>query len=117
MNTNGFHIEQAGFASWTRAEWMAHDRTIIRAAYKAALRCRWYKIPPRILDAKALLADFGVVDPQSGIPHQPGSLEGGIVTHATISQVYHESTHTDPGPEYPLDYFHTEVLSWLKGNI
>src|SRR4051812_26684248 len=44
-NTNGFHIEQCGYAAWTRAEWEAHDKTIERAAYKAALHCKVFHIP------------------------------------------------------------------------
>lgn len=116
LDTNGFHIEQAGYAAWTRAEWLAHERTIERAAYKAALRCRWYKIPPRLLDQAGLLADFGT-ELDGGIPRRPGPLEGGVVTHATISAVYHESTHTDPGPGYPIDVFMAHLHAYLAGEI
>jgi hypothetical protein len=94
LNTAGFHIEQAGYAAWTRGEWLRHRVTIERAAYKASLRCQWYKIPPRHLDVAELRADFNL--------HAP---RGGVVTHATISAAFHDSTHTDPGPGYPMDVF------------
>ena len=94
LNTSGFHIEQAGYAAWTRSEWLRHRPTIERAAYKAALRCERFKIPARVLNVAQLRADFA--------QHKPG---GGVVTHATVSAAFQESTHTDPGPGYPLDVF------------
>jgi len=100
LNTSGFHIEQAGYAAWSRAQWLEHSPTITRAAFKASLRCKWYSIPPRVLNVAQLRADFA--------QHQPG---GGIVTHATISAAFAESTHTDPGHGYPIDVF----LSRLQG--
>src|SRR5215475_7804067 len=39
-NTEGFHVEQAGFAKWSAVIWRKHHRTIQRAAYKAALHCK-----------------------------------------------------------------------------
>ncbi len=119
LNANGFHIEQAGYAAWSREDWLAHEETIVRAAYKAALRCRWYKIPPRLLDVAALERDFGTL-PVTGdsnttsIPYRPGPLEGGIVTHATISAAYRQSDHTDPGAGYPADVFMQYLHRWLE---
>lgn len=114
LNTHGFHIEQAGFAKWTRAEWMVHEQTIKRAAYKAALRCRWYKIPPRVLTVKQLQDDYGHLEHGSRIPVHRGPLEGGIVTHATISKAFGLSDHTDPGDGYPIDVFLAHVHEYLK---
>ena len=37
-NTAGLHIEQVGWARWSRATWLAHEKTLRRSAYKAA---RW----------------------------------------------------------------------------
>lgn len=105
LNTHGFHIEQCGYASWSRARWLLHCGTIRRAAYKAALRCKWYKIPVRLLLAPAALqADFGAMI-EGGVPGVPGPMRGGITTHAVVSQTYHQSTHTDPGDGYPIDLF------------
>lgn len=102
LNTSGFHIEQAGFASWSRAEWLAHRPTIERAAYKASLRCELFKIPPRVLNVAQLRADFA--------QHEPG---GGVVTHATVSAAFAESAHTDPGPGYPIDVFMQRLEHYL----
>lgn len=116
LNTHGFHIEQAGYAHSTRAEWLARRRTIRRAAYKAALRCKWYGIPARLLDAGQLKADFGDRI-EGGVPAHPGPLKGGIVTHATISEAFHASTHTDPGEGYPLDVFMELLTGYLEGDL
>jgi hypothetical protein len=94
LNTSGYHIEQAGYAAWNRSEWLAHRTTIERAAYKASLRCTRFHIPPRILNVAQLRADFAL-----HVPH------GGIVTHATVSAAFAESSHTDPGHGYPIDVF------------
>lgn len=115
LNTMGYHIEQAGFAIWTRAQWLRHERTIERAAYKASLRCRHYNIPAVVLDAPALIRDFGVIEPgdAGGVPLHRGPLSGGIVTHATISAAYHESDHHDPGGGYPMDRFLHHLKHYL----
>lgn len=123
LNLNGFHIEQAGYSSWSRARWLLHDRTIRRAAYKAALRCKWYGIPARLLDVEQLIEDY--LDPdevakrgqQEGWTLHPGPMQGGIVTHATISAAYHQTDHTDPGPGYPLDRFMTYLDRYLASSL
>jgi len=102
LNTSGFHIEQAGYAAWTRAQWLEKPLTIERAAYKAALRCDRFRIPAKLLDVAELRADF----PR---PHPAG----GIVTHATVSAAFHDSTHTDPGAGYPLDVFMRKLAGYL----
>ena len=102
LNTSGFHIEQAGYAAWTRAQWLEHGPTITRAAFKASLRCKRFSIPPRVLNVAQLRADFA--------KHEP---TGGIVTHATVSAAFAESTHTDPGHGYPMDVFLTRLQSFL----
>jgi hypothetical protein len=116
LNTLGFHVEQAGYASWSREEWLRHSRTVQRAAYKAALRCKWYRIPPVLLDVENLRKDFGDA-PVAGVPAHPGPLRGGIVTHATVSDAYHESDHTDPGPGWPADTFVELVRGYLKQGV
>lgn len=114
LNTHGFHIEQAGFARWTRPEWLQHRVTVERAAWKAALRCRWYKIPALLLTVDELKADFGT-EIEGGVPVHQGPLHGGIVTHQTISRAYGLSDHTDPGAGYPLDLFLHLLRSYLAG--
>lgn len=113
LNTLGFHIEQAGYARWTRQQWLEHEQTIKRAAYKAALRCKWYRIPARVIsDPHELQRDFGFPVNAGGIPQHPGPLRGGIVTHKTIGVAFadylrevHVDAHHDPGDNYPIDVF------------
>lgn len=112
LNTHGIHIEQAGFAKWTRAEWLKHETTIERAAYKAAIRIKDYNIPAMWLDEKALEKDFGT-ELENRIPKYPGLLKGGITTHAIIDRVYGQSDHTDPGDGYPHDVFMAHLKNYL----
>lgn len=82
-NTNGFHIEQCGFARWSSAEWRAHDMTLRRAAYKAALHADHFGIPLQWLSAAGL---------RRGLR--------GVTTHAECSKAF-GGDHTDPGAGYP----------------
>lgn len=93
LNTNGYHIEIAGFAEWSNAKWTIHSRRIKNAAYRAAIRCLAYKIPIVFIDAAGL---------ERG--------EKGITSHREVSAAFHLSTHTDPGPKFPYDSF----VAWTK---
>jgi hypothetical protein len=88
LNTKGFHIEQAGYTHWTRAEWLAHTPTLDRAAYKAALRAVEYKIPIRFVGPLGLRLG-----------------RRGFTSHAAVSKAFRQSDHTDPGTGYPWDVF------------
>ncbi len=107
LNTHGFHVEMAGYASWSRSRWLLHRNTVRRAAYKSALRCKWYRIPLRVLDAAELRKDYGETFQDV---FQPGPLVGGIVTHMTVSEAFGASDHVDPGDGFPLDVF----MSYLR---
>jgi hypothetical protein len=98
LNTNGYHIEHCGYASWSAAEWAkVKTTTLARSAYKAALRCKAHHIPARVLTDKQLEA---------------GSMTG-IVTHAQVSRVFHRSDHTDPGSGFPLAWYVNRVGLYL----
>lgn len=112
LNTHGYHVEFCGFAAWGRGRWMLHRNTIRRGAYKIALRCKWYRIPPRWLDVNDLRRDFGT-EIEGGVPQHQGPMRGGLVTHATISEAYELSDHHDPGPNFPLDVLLADVLRYL----
>ncbi len=86
-NTPCLHIEQAGFARWSSREWLRHFATIRRSAYWAAVWTARYKIPARFRTTADLNA---------------GRIRG-ITTHQNVSlSKLSDSTHTDPGPNYPL---------------
>lgn len=94
-NQHGFHIEQAGFASWPAARWKQHDRMLRRAAYKTALHCKAFRVPVQFVAAKDL-------------PRKHG-----ITTHAEVSAASRRLdpknaaaySHTDPGKGWPQAYF------------
>jgi hypothetical protein len=86
-NERGFHIEQAGFARWSAVVWRSHLRTVQRAAYKTALHCHAFTIPPLFVNADAL-----------ALGHS------GITTHAECTKAW-GGDHTDPGPFWPRRLF------------
>jgi N-acetylmuramoyl-L-alanine amidase-like protein len=101
LNTFGFHIEQCGYAAWSRARWLLHYNTLRRSAYKAALRVKWYGIPIKVPTVDELKRDYEASMADGRPP------VGGIVTHRLVDETFHQSDHTDPGADFPLDV-------WLK---
>jgi hypothetical protein len=96
-NYGGWHVEQAGYARWTSLIWSStHRRTLERAAYKAALRCRWYGIPPYFIGAKDLKAG-----------------KRGVTTHNECSKAFGGS-HWDPGFGWPRLYFMNRLRHHYK---
>jgi hypothetical protein len=91
-NTRGFHIEIAGWARWSRNDWMKHEQALRRAAYKAALHAGKFGVPIRWLTPAQLRAG-----------------QKGFVTHAMCTQAFGGS-HTDPGKHCPTD----KLLDWAK---
>lgn len=100
-NTNGFHIEHAGYAAWTRSEWRVHDTMLHRSAYKAALHAKLFNIPLRWV---------GPVGLRLG--------RKGITTHRDVSyawpvQARAAGFHTDPGSGFPKDIWMTYAQVYL----
>lgn len=94
-NTQGVHIEMAGFAAWDAAMWWGRHRwTIERAAYKAARYCHVYGIPPKFRKAADLKAG-----------------KHGVTTHAECSKAF-GGDHTDPGPLWPRRRFMRRVRAY-----
>lgn len=86
FNDRCVHIEQAGFASWSRKQWLRRLRTLRRAAYWTAVTLKKHDIPCRKLTVKKLREGR-----RSGYTYHRWIVEAGLGT----------STHTDPGPHYP----------------
>jgi hypothetical protein len=93
VNTTGLHVEICGYAKWSRVEWLNHEQTLDRAAYKVAQWCVHYNIPIRWV---------GWVGLKLG--------RAGITTHAEASKAFRPGGHTDPGPNFPKDVF----LLWVE---
>lgn len=89
-NAYGIHIEMAGRAAQTAAEWAdgPSQAILARTAALTADICRRHNIPARYLTDQQL-ADG----------------ERGITTHAQISRVFKQSDHTDPGEGFPTQQF------------
>jgi len=86
-NRNGIQIEQVGFAAYTEADWLGpHLGTLCNTARLLAHCFRRYQIPITPVDPQGLAAG-----------HR------GVTTHKWVNDAFHDSTHTDPGPGYPLD--------------
>ena len=95
LNTEGFHIELAGHASWTRAQWLDRMLTLRRAAWKTADRCYRYGIPVRKVGPLGLRLR-----------------RAGITGHADVSKAFRKSTHSDPGAEFPWARFMQLVVMY-----
>lgn len=88
-NRNGLHIEHAGYARQSAAEWAdAYSAAMLRlSAALVAEKCADYGIPVRLLAATDLKAG-----------------KAGITTHQRCSEAF-GGTHWDPGPHFPLDRY------------
>lgn len=94
VNSWTLHIEQAGFARWTKKTWLHRAKTIQRAAFWTAYWQWKYDIPNTYLSTQ---------DINSGARR-------GWTTHNNLSlSKVSASTHTDPGPHYPIARFVTYV--------
>lgn len=93
---NGFSIghEHDGYARQTRDQWLddASKASLERSAKMVAGQCIRYGLPVRKIGPSELLAG-----------------EKGICGHADVSEAWHQTTHTDPGTDFPWDYYLSRV--------
>jgi N-acetyl-anhydromuramyl-L-alanine amidase AmpD len=94
-NSDGIHLELAGFAKQTEAEWLDdYGKDLLNnAADAAAQYCLKYDIPVKQLTNDELA----------------NGKTRGFVSHAQVSAVFKLSDHTDPGPGFPWQFFLTSV--------
>lgn len=98
FNTHVYHIEQAGFAAFSRGQWMNHIGTIRRCAYETARIAVRYNVPLRWLSPADLKAG-----------------KEGIATHATVTlSGVGTTTHTDPGKHYPRHVYMALVKRYAR---
>lgn len=97
-NREGIGVELAGFVRQTQQEWLdAYSASMLRLAAKLVRALnRRHGIPLAYVDEWSL--------------GSPGAT--GVTTHRDVSRAYHKSTHTDPGPNFPMDQF----LEWARGS-
>jgi N-acetyl-anhydromuramyl-L-alanine amidase AmpD len=89
-NSNGIGIEHAGYARQSAEDWADSysEATLVRSAALTAKLCSVYGIPVQAVDADGLVRG-----------------ESGITTHRAVSTAFKKSTHTDPGPHFPMDQY------------
>lgn len=87
-NLGSIGIEQAGYCA--NNDWRSPlgDLLLHRTARLAADLCSRHFLPKKWLSAADILAG-----------------KKGITSHHQVSLAYHQSTHTDPDPYFPVDYF------------
>lgn len=98
-NHDGIQIELAGYAKQTLKEWLDDYgvQMLNRAADATAQYCLKYGIPARWLSNGDLHAGMK-----------------GVVGHNQVSEVYRKSTHRDPGPGFPWEYFMCAVRQFVE---
>lgn len=96
-NADGIQLELAGYGRQTREQWLDEYGLLLieNAANATAQYCLKFELPVKHLTNDELRA---------GAP--------GIVGHYQVSEVYGKSDHTDPGPNFPWDYFLERVAVW-----
>jgi len=96
VNSTGLHIEQCGFAHWTTTQWLEHEKTLRRSAFKAARWAHRYGIPLRWVGPWGLRVG-----------------RKGVTTHADASKAFTPGGHTDPGPNFPKAWWMRRAKEYL----
>lgn len=98
-NRDGLHLEFAGYISQTREQWLdAYGLAMLNIG--ADIAAQWvieHDVPIKHLTNYELRAD-----------------QRGFVGHDQVSSVYQKSDHTDPGPNFPFDYFLERVTACVE---
>lgn len=90
-NRHGIGIEHAGRARQTKEDWFdefSREMLEQQSAPLCAFLCKQWGVPPRFVDREGLKA---------GHP--------GVTTHNEVSQAFGKSSHWDPGPGFPMDWY------------
>lgn len=92
-NHDGVHIELAGYARQTAEEWADdYSKAMLQLAAE--------------LVARVLVPKFEIPILYLSAPMMAAHLDArGITTHRQVSLAFRRSTHTDPGPAFPVGDF------------
>jgi hypothetical protein len=98
-NHNGIGLEHAGYARQSRAEWLDDYglRMLRLSARLTAELCAKYEIPVRRVTYDGLRAGVR-----------------GITGHHDVSLAFVRSSHWDPGPDFPWDFYLEMVKAELS---
>lgn len=98
-NRHAIAYEITGVNGWTRAQWLARVAWGLLAR-QIARDCRHHGIAARLLTPAQM---------------QDGKTTG-IVTHDLMRRAWGGTTHTDPGPNFPIDHLLSLVQAELDGD-
>lgn len=100
-NADGDHLELCGFARWSREVWLReHAGMLEAAALWLADRASARSVPLELLGPAELRAD-----------------RRGVTTHDAVTRAFRRSTHTDPGPGFPLEVVLDRARVLLAGGV
>jgi N-acetyl-anhydromuramyl-L-alanine amidase AmpD len=93
-NTHSIGIEHAGFARQSRDQWLDPYgvRMLTRSAGLMAELLDKYDLPTEFLGPDELRAGGR-----------------GVTTHANVSKAWGQTSHTDPGPDFPIAWYMDRV--------
>lgn len=96
VNDYSIGIEQTGRAAFSADDWATTEAQVMlaRSVALVAELCAKYGIPPVFVDAAGLARG-----------------DHGITTHVCVTNAFHKSTHTDPGPNFPADDYVARVAN------
>lgn len=97
-NTYGISYEITGVNGWTRARWIASVAWDLLAA-QMAIDCH----------------EFGIEVRQLSIAEMRAGTKTGFITHDQARRVWGSTTHTDPGPGFPMDHLLALVRRHMGG--
>jgi len=100
-NRNGIQIEMCGRARQSPEDWADEYSVamLAKCAKLVASLCVEWDIPVEFLDEDVLLTD-----------------SDGITTHQCVTLAFKRSTHTDPGPHFPLTEFLDTVRRYVASD-
>jgi N-acetylmuramoyl-L-alanine amidase-like protein len=88
-NLRSLNFCLTGWARWSRAEWLEHSPMLMQAAGWVRQKCHKYGIPMTKINGRDIRAG-----------------QWGICGHKDWTESdLDDSDHTDPGPNFPWDYF------------
>jgi hypothetical protein len=98
VNDIAIGVEFAGRRAQSRKEWLdAYGKEMLeRGAWLFAQVMKRWDIPLKFINREGL---------KRGEP--------GITTHEEVTYAFRKSTHIDPGPNFPMEYFFERIQSYL----
>lgn len=105
-NADGFHIEHAGFARQSHDEWL-HDPVLNLSSAVAA---------DVVVSYRRGVSRLAIPLRRLSVPEIVAGNVSGFAGHIDITNAYHKSDHSDPGPSFPwADWF--AKVDWWCGQL